>query len=191
MSKSEPTARSLSRDLKREQDAHKRTRRELQEEIERVWRLVPSHYINLMGVYPPLRKLLHVLAEAADLQDPSRGAPVEDTMRTQFVHTGERASTSMTESASQHGYYRQRVRDFSKDLRIVADAIRSDIDTKLGDLASRAGGSLGLSEWEYELPDRPVCWRKGCAKRGVKQPYSAWSNGCTGCNREFENERVG
>ena len=100
MSKSATTKaiESLQEQIRLEKTAHAATRNELQAEISRVWRLVPTHYISLMGAYPPLRKLLHLLAEAAELQDPSRGAPVEDTMRTQFVHVGDNASTSTTEA---------------------------------------------------------------------------------------------
>jgi hypothetical protein len=108
---------SLHKQLKDEKKAHARTRTELQAEIARTWRLVPSHYINLMGVYPPLRRLLHVLAEAADLQDPSRGAPIEDTMRTQFVHVGENASTSQTEAGVlSHRRSRAAVEEIRKQL---------------------------------------------------------------------------
>ena len=109
---------SLAKDLEREKKAHDKTRTELQQELQRVWRLVPAHYISLMGVYPPLRSLLHILAEAADLQDPSRGAPVEDTMRTQFVHTGDQASSSSTEAGVlTHRSQRAAVAEITKQLR--------------------------------------------------------------------------
>jgi len=109
--------RSLQTQLRDEKTAHAVTRNNLQAEIARIWRLDPGHYIPLMGAYPPLRKLLHVLAEAADLQDPSRGAPIEDTMRTQFVHVGEHASTSATEAAvSTHRHQRAVVAEMLKEL---------------------------------------------------------------------------
>jgi hypothetical protein len=80
---------SLVEQLRNEKTAHAATRNLLQSEIDRVWRLVPSHYVNLMGVYPPLRLLLRILVEAADLQDPSKGAAYEDTMRTEYTPDGE------------------------------------------------------------------------------------------------------
>lgn len=164
---------SLNKELKREKKAHDQTRKELQQELERVWRLVPSHYISLMGVYPPLRKLLHVLTEAADLQDPSRGAPIEDTMRTQFVHTGDRASSSSTEAGVlTHRQHRAAVEEITKQLEWLTDKV-----SKL----------IPGPEWEYVLPER-VCWRKVCSKRGVKQSYVAR---CAGCGRYFEKEMVG
>ena len=88
-SATEARIRELSRQLNNEETAHTRTRNELQAEIERVWCLVPGHWINLMGAFPPLRQLLHVLAQAANLQDPSRGAPHEDVMRTEYTPDGE------------------------------------------------------------------------------------------------------
>lgn len=116
--------RELSRQLENEKRDHARTRNELQSEISRVWRLVPSHYINLMGVYPALRKLLHVIAEAADLQDPSRGAPAEDTMRTQFVHTGDNASSSHAEQAySTHRKHRADVAKMNQEIDWVTHRI--------------------------------------------------------------------
>lgn len=182
-SASEKRILELQNQLASEQTKHAKTRNELQQEIARIWRLVPGYYINLMGVYPPLRRLLHVLAEAADLQDPSRGAPVEDTMRTQFVHTGENASASMTESAAEHSYYRTRVRGFSKDLRVLADDVQGYVEKKLADDAHRFGQSLGISEWEY--PEPPKCQRTTCPKRNRKQPFSAWQTGCVGCGRSL------
>lgn len=79
------TIESLHAQLKTEKADHARTRRELQAEIERVWRLVPSWKIHLMGAFPPLKKLLVVLGEAAELQDPSSGAPTSDTMRSEVT----------------------------------------------------------------------------------------------------------
>lgn len=138
-SASDAKIRELSRQLKNEKTAHSVTRNELKREVERVWRLVPTHYITLMGVYPPLRKLLHVLAEAADLQDPSRGAPVEDTMRTQFVPDGENASTSSTErGVLTHARVRAHVRMFNKELEAKAHYWAQ---------------TIGASEWEYQPPD--------------------------------------
>lgn len=197
-SASDAKIRELSRQLKNEKREHSETRRMLQREIERVWRLVPSHYITLMGVYPPLRKLFHVLAEAADLQDPSRGAPIEDVMRTQFVHVGDNASTSHTEAAvSSHA----RVRHNTQIIRTEMESLRKYFTKLLEDKARTLARLVGSEEWEYELPDAPVCWRKTtdkdgniiweCPMRGRKQPYSAWYNGCGGCQREFELERTG
>ena len=129
----------LTRRLHNEQTAHTITRNQLQQELTRVWRLVPSHYINLMGVYPPLRRLLHVLAEAADLQDPSRGAPVEDTMRTEFIPTGENASTSTTErGVLTHARHRSHVTQIIRDLE---------------DRAHRYAQWIDADQYEYTPPD--------------------------------------
>jgi len=133
------TITDLRRQLDNEQRAHAITRNELQREITRVWRLVPSHYINLMGVYPPLRRLLHVLGEAAALQDPARGAPIEDTMRTQYVAVGANASTSQTE------------RGVLTHRRARADV--AFISTKLDTLARDLANTVRATEWEYPVPD--------------------------------------
>jgi hypothetical protein len=117
VSASERRIRQLSDQLESEKVAHARTRNELQSVIDRTWRLVPSHYIALMGVYPPLRRLLTVLGEAADLQDPSRGAAIEDTMRVDFVHSGEQASSSHPEHAlTTHRRHRQTVETLRSEL---------------------------------------------------------------------------
>ncbi len=88
-SATEARIRDLQRQLNKEKAGRSEDRRLFQAEIERIWRLVPGYWINLMGAFPPLRKLLHILAEAADLQDPSKGAPYEDTMRTEYTPDGE------------------------------------------------------------------------------------------------------
>lgn len=80
-SATETKLRDLNRQLEAEKVAHAKTRNQLQAEILTVWRLVPTHYINLMGVYPSLRRLLRALGEAADLQDPTRGASTNDSVR--------------------------------------------------------------------------------------------------------------
>lgn len=131
--------RDLTRQLKAERAAHNRTRLELQQELDRVWRLVPRHYISLMGVYPSLRQLFHVIAEAAELQDPTNGAPTEDTARTQFVHVGEHASTSQTERAvTTHRQAREVVRR---------------IDLHLNHFVHTFSQWIGAVVYEYNPPD--------------------------------------
>lgn len=146
-SASEAKITDLYRQLNNEKTAHAATRNELQAEIQRVWRLVPSHYVSLMGVYPAMRKLLHVLAEAADLQDPSRGAPVEDTMRTQFVHVGDNASTSATE-AGEYTHRRQR-------------AVVEEMTKQLEWLTHKLSKLIPGTETEYDPPqgECPECGR--------------------------------
>jgi hypothetical protein len=157
---SERSERELRRQLKNEIHAHRCTR----DELDRVWRLVPTNYISLMGVYPPLRKLLSVLVDAADLQDPARGAPIEDTMRTEFVHTGEQASSSSTEAGVMtHRRHRAAVEEITKQIDRLADS--------LSNLVPGPG-------WEYDPPssrcencDRPIAQptrgrpRKWCSER--------------------------
>ena len=153
MSKTSPASQiqHLKGELNRERQAHSRTRAELQQEVDRVWRLVPSHYINLMGVYPPLRKMLHVLAEAADRQDPSRSAPIEDTMRTEFVSVGENASTSSTEAGV---LTHHRARRNVKNLRDRIDHLQKRWNDELADTAYHHGQAVDASEWEYTPPTR-------------------------------------
>lgn len=120
-SKSEKIALDLERQLTAEKLAHTLTINTLHQQIARLWRLIPTHYINLMGVYPSMRKLLLVLSEAADLQDPSRSAPIEDTMRTEFVSVGENASTSSTERAVlTHRQHRATVVEMNRQLDWMA-----------------------------------------------------------------------
>jgi hypothetical protein len=179
---------SLQKQLRDERAAHARTRTELQQELTRVWRLVPGGFIELMGVYPPLRKLLHILGEAADLQDPSRGAPIEDTARTEYVAVGNNASTSQTErGVLTHARARSHVKLMGREIEALRNRITDLVAEKTNDFANLTSAS----EWEYDLPDVPICWVHGCAKRGNKQPYSAWSKGCVGCGRQFETERTG
>jgi hypothetical protein len=151
----------------------------LQQEITRIWCLVPSHYINLMGVYPPLRKLLHVLAEAADAQDPTRGAPSEDTIRTEVTEL-----TPTERGVLSHWRARNNVRFVNKELDILQRRFTEQLAAKTAHFAS----VTSTTEWEYDLPPPPVCHRKGCRVRGRQQAYSAWQEGCEGCGRSFEKE---
>lgn len=142
------TLENLNKELQREREKHHRTRQELRTELERVWRLVPTHYISLMGVYPPLRKLLHVLAEAADLQDPTKGAAYEDTMRTEYTPDGE--TLTQTESGViHHQAQRAHVVTLSKDLQYIHKKIRNLLDDKTHDMAHLTRGEA----WEYSPPD--------------------------------------
>ena len=165
-----------------------RTRNELQAEVTKWQRLARPKILDLMGVYPPLRKLLNVLAEAADLQDPSSGSPIEDTMRTEYVAVGDRASTSSTErGVLTHARARHNVRVINTEL----EHLQSDFNTRLEDKTHWLAKLVGGEEWEYEMPPRPVCHVKGCRARGRQQAYSAWYEGCEGCGRMFEIERTG
>jgi len=156
----------------------------LQQENHRLWALVPKGYINLMGVYPPLRKLLHVLAEAADAQDPTRGAPTEDTMRTEYVSNGPNASNSPTERGwLTHERARSNVRFMHDELDILQRKFVKDLAAKTAHFAS----VTSATEWEYQ-PPLPVCHKKGCPARGRQQSYSAYQLGCEGCGRKFEKE---
>jgi hypothetical protein len=184
MSKSawERKAEELARDLHNE----RRSNAVLKQELDRVWRLVPGGFIDLMGVYPPLRKLLHVLAEAADLQDPSRGAPVEDTMRTEYISSGPRASTSQTErGVLMHHRARSNVRFMGAEMESLRRRFVELLDDKTRDLANL----ISAEQWEYAPPSKPVCWRKDCTHRGRKQPYRIEE--CAGCGRRFEREKAG
>jgi hypothetical protein len=133
----EVTIDRLRTDLTKERRDHARTRNELQAEIERIWRLVPGYKISLMGVYPPLRRLFHVLAEAADLQDPSRGAAYEDTMRTEYTPDGE-TLTQTERAVLTHRKHRADVTEMNKRLTHLAD-----------DLARL----ISASQSEYNPPD--------------------------------------
>jgi hypothetical protein len=175
MSKTSSENASLRRDLKKRD--HQIAL--LQQENHRLWALVPKGYINLMGVYPPLRKLLHVLAEAADAQDPTRGAPTEDTMRTEVTEL-----TPVERGVLSHWRARNNVRFISKELDILA----RDFTKKLADKTAHFASVTSATEWEYELPPPPVCHRKGCSLRGRQQAYEAWKQGCGGCGRSFEKE---
>jgi uncharacterized coiled-coil protein SlyX len=177
-SASESKIRELNRQLAETKTELARTRNELQQEITRWQRLVPSHYISLMGVYPPLRKLLHVLAEAADAQDPTRGAPVEDTMRTEVTEL-----TPTERGVISHWKARSNVRFMRDELEILRKRFNEALEAKTAHFANVAG----TTAWEYN-PPRPVCHRKGCRMRGRQQSYSAWENGCEGCGRRFEME---
>lgn len=147
-SKYEKLAEDLHRRLEEEKTAHARTRNELQVRIERIWRLVPSHYINLMGVYPALRRLIHVLAEAADLQDPTRGAAYEDTMRTEYTPDGE--TLTQTES----GVVNQRkARSNVKTLNRELDRLQNDIHRELEFKTHRLGSLVPGSHWSYDPPE--------------------------------------
>lgn len=170
----------MARRLEREKAEHSQTRRLLQAEITRIWRLVPSHHVNLMGVYPPLRRLLHVLGEAADLQDPARGVPIGDTMRSQFVHVGANASTSHTEaSVATHA----RARHNTKVIRDEMEGLVRYFTKLLDDKAHSMARLVGSEEWEY--PEPPKCQRTECSHRNRKQPFSAWQTGCVGCGRSL------
>jgi hypothetical protein len=182
-SATEAKIRELSRQLEAEKRDHARTRNELQAEITRWQRLARPNILDLMGVYPPLRKLLNVLAEAADLQDPSRGSPIEDTMRTEYVAVGDRASTSSTErGVLTHARARHNVRVISGEL----EHLRSDFNARLDDKTHWLAKLVGGEEWEYPLPDKPICHRKDCSHRGRKQGYRSWFTGCPGCGRSFD-----
>jgi hypothetical protein len=171
----------LNRQLAREKLAHAKTRQRLDR-----WRwLATPRILDLMGVYPPLRKLLHVLAEAADLQDPSRGAPIEDTMRVGYIPDGENASTSSTELAVlTHRKHRADVRFIGRELDILRREFTNKLEAKTAEFAAVSSAS----QYEYELPIPPVCHRKDCRKRGVRQSYTAYRLGCEGCGRRFEKE---
>lgn len=120
MSKSASTRaiESYRTQLEAEKASHARTRRELQVEIERVWRLVPSWKIHLMGAYPPLRKLLMVLGEAAELQDPSSGQPMSDTMRSEVTEYSSTERAVLT-----HKKHRATVAEMNKQLEWLTDRL--------------------------------------------------------------------
>jgi len=189
-SASEAKIRELQRQLANKDVELARTRNQLQSEITRWQRLSGRpirgiSMLELFGVYPALRKLIHVLFEAADLQDPSRSAPSEDTMRVNFVHSGDNASSSHAELGyASHQKHRANVRTLDKGLARVAARFDKELRSEVHYLAKLVAGE----EWEYGIPDRPVCWVKSCHKRGVKQPYVAWVEGCGGCGRHFEKE---
>jgi hypothetical protein len=130
--------------LRHELGKQRRKNELLQQEIHRVWGLVPTHYINLMGVYPPLRKLLHVLAEAADAQDPTRGAPSEDTMRTEYVPDGE-TLTPTERGMFAHWQNRTNVRHGRTKLESLITRI-------LAAETSHLAGMVRATEWEYNPP---------------------------------------
>jgi hypothetical protein len=149
----------------------------LQQENHRLWALVPKGYINLMGVYPPLRKLLHVLAEAADAQDPTRGAPSEDTIRTEVTEL-----TPTERGVLSHWRARNNVRFISKELDILQRRFTEQLAAKTAHFAS----VTSATEWEYDPPKPPMCRLEGCPARYEKQSYEAYEKGCRGCGREFE-----
>jgi hypothetical protein len=192
-SASEVLIRDLQRQLSKEKNEHARTRNHLQAEITRWQRLAGRpvrgiSMLELFGVYPALRKLIHVLFEAAELQDPSRSAPSEDTARVSFVHSGENASSSHAELGyATHQVHRANVRALDKGLSRIANKFDNELRTEVHYLAKLVAGE----EWEYGIPERPVCWVKDCRKRGVKQAYAAWVQGCAGCGRLFGKEMVG
>jgi hypothetical protein len=174
-SASEAKIRELQRLLANEKTAHAVTRNQLQQEITRWQRLVPSHYISLMGVYPPLRKLLHVLAEAADAQDPMRGAPTEDTMRTDVAEL-----TPVERGVISHWRARSNVRFMQRELEMLRRRINEQLEAKTAHFANVAG----TTAWEYD-PPLPVCWYKTktftCPMRGRQQSYG--TEKCEGCGR--------
>lgn len=131
--------RDLSRRLREEKTSHAKTRNELQLKNERTWRLVPSHYINLMGVYPPLRKLFAVLTDAAWLQDPTRGAPGEDTMRTEVTEL-----TPTERGVLSHRKHRANVAELNRQL----NQLHKDLAYRVHRMSQIIPGA----EWSYDLP---------------------------------------
>lgn len=183
MSATTKAIESLHKQLKEEKTAHARTRNELQAEITRWQRLARPKILDLMGQYPPLKKLLNVLAEAADLQDPSRGSPIEDTMRVEFIPDGNNASTSSTERGV---LTHQRARNNVRFLNSELEYLRSKFTKDLEDRAHRMAQIVGTPEYEYELPTKPVCRREGCPERYEPQSFTSYRTGCVGCGRSFE-----
>ena len=195
MSKStaETKIRELQRQLHKEQLAHARTTNQLQAEVTRWQRLAGRpirgvSMLELFGVYPALAKLIPVLFEASDLHDPSRSAPSEDTMRVAFVHSGDNASSSHAELAyASHHKHRANVKTLNRGLERLASEFNKKLSAEVHYLAKLIAGE----EWHYDPTERPICYVKGCRKRGVKQSYAAWTEGCEGCGRDFDKEMAG
>jgi hypothetical protein len=119
----EVTIDRLRADLETEKLKNRRLINEKNAELERVWRLVPVNFVVLLHEMPSLKKLLLLVGEAIGLADPLRGAPIEDTMRTQFVHVGENASTSATEAGATHNRDRANLYEIERRLRNVTDEL--------------------------------------------------------------------
>jgi len=178
-SSSDAKIRHLQRELEAEKLAHTRTRNELQQEIRRWQWLTRPKLLELLATYPGLQKLLDTLAEAAGLQDPLRGAPSEDTMRTETTEL-----TPTERAVLSHRKHRSNVRLLDTDIQYLQRKINELVDHQAHTMAQLIGGQERL----FELPDRPVCHRKGCTARGRQQPYTAWTEGCTGCGRRFDGQ---
>ena len=137
--------RDANRQLARERDAHQKTRTELQAEIQRWQWLASPRIFELMAVYPSLKKLLSVLAEAAELQDPAKGAPTSDTMRTEVTQL-----TSVEQAVLSHKRHRQNVRIISGELEHLRKKFNEQLEYKSHWMAQLIGGS----EWEYQIPEK-------------------------------------
>lgn len=177
-SKWEKAAEDLHRRLEDEKTAHARTRNELQREVSRWQRLASPKILDLMGTYQPLRKLLHVLAEAAELQDPLRGAPTEDTMRTEVTEL-----TQTERSVLTYSRHRQNVRLFGKEL----EHLREDFERKLADKAHRFAQTVGATEWQY--PEVSKC--ADCGAYVFQPPTGRPRKYCEECSprKTLENSR--
>ena len=173
-SATEAKLRDLGRQLAAEKTAHTRTRNELQATIERIWRLVPGHWISLMGVYPALRRLFHILAEAADLQDPAKGVDYENTMRTEYTPDGE-TMTQTERGVVTHKKHRSNVRQLNKELDRLANQIHKELEYR----THRMGQLIPGSHWEYDPPEGQC---EECGKPVVQPATGRKRKYCVECS---------
>jgi hypothetical protein len=141
----EVTIDRLRADLEAEKLKNRRLINEKNAELERVWRLVPGYKLNLMVFYPALRRLFAILAEAADLTDPARGAPLEDTMRTEYTPDGE-TLTPTERAVFTHWRHRSDVVEANRRLQQDADKLLNQMTDELSRLIPGA-------EIVYNPPD--------------------------------------
>jgi hypothetical protein len=138
------TIESLHRQLSDEKRKHATTRQELQRVIRRQMALTTPGLRDLMGTFPALRRLLAVLVEAAELQDPSRGAPMSDVMR---VGHGD---SSVEKALESYRKARANVRHLDKEMGKFAKRWYDKMDAELEDRTYNWASLVGASQWEYE-----------------------------------------
>lgn len=142
-----------------------RTHREaLMRELERVRQLTPTEIRSLFAVYPPLRRLIWILADAADLQDPLTGRAIDGS--SPLVKT--KGGNSRDEGASTRSD-RMRVRRWITRLEGITRSFEQEI---------------GGQPVEDSTPVRLICYRKSCKGRGRHQPWGV--SECKWCGREFQ-----
>jgi hypothetical protein len=142
-SASDRTIESLQRQLSDEKRKHAQTRQELQRVIQRQQAILPPRLRDLFGTYPALRRLLAVLIEASELADPSRGAPLSDTMR---VGHG---SSSVERAVESYRKARANVRHIDSGMGKFAkrwDKLNRELEDRTDSWAALAGAT----QWEFE-----------------------------------------
>ena len=144
-------------------EAERQHREAVTKELERARSMMSVEIRSLMGQYPPLRRLLAILTEAAALQDPQKGRAIDGA--SPLVRA--KGSVPGDEGAATR-QHRMRVRRWIRRL----EGITRDFEQEIG----------GQVPEDVEVV-RLQCWRKSCAGRGRHQPWGATK--CKWCGREF------